>query len=246
MAHPLSAYAALANARGSSRMTNRSSNYEMTADVAEERRKEEKKRREREGLASIGRLLGGGGAGLLATLLTGGMASPIAAALISGALGGAGSAGGQFLAGGMKNIKSGKWDIEKDKQREEDWDNTTIARIGQDALSSALSGAANQKATALAKGKASSKIVNKAANTPSVVNETANLGSKFNKGLPSGIDMYSMSTETKNNMLNFIKGHLIPDTPAKKLSVKLYRDSVKDTNKTALLNFIRGNIVPNY
>ena len=147
--HPLAAQQGLMRF-ASEDLENRALRNEMTRDIMEEARREEKKRREREKRGGWGRMLGSLGGGLLGAIATGGMSIPLTM-LLSGAAGGIGSGAGQYFSGGTRKIDTGKWNIAEDEKTEDIARSNVYARMGTDALMSALSAGAIKKAGGLKK-----------------------------------------------------------------------------------------------
>ena len=132
--HPLSAYGSLGGLRAGAEARRGESAVDLITSQRRELQVEGKSIRKREKKRGTGGLLGGLGLGILATILTGGMASPLLASLIVGASTAAGSAGGQAIGIGGHKMPVGMWNVTKDKERKQHYKDALWA----DALKSGL------------------------------------------------------------------------------------------------------------
>ena len=163
MASPVAAYSTLGNIQGASDIQGKETGFAMSKSIANERREEEKKRIKREKNRGIGRLFGTG-TSMIASMLLAPVLGPMSVPLqmlLSGGVAAAGSAGGQLLAGGNKKIKTGMWDIDDDKKKEQLNKDSILASVGQDALSSSLLAGAKGVANAGKVVKGTTKVASK-------------------------------------------------------------------------------------
>ena len=136
MASLLSAYEILNKGRSNLRGTSGESLYRMNKDITQERQQEARQESRRGDALGLGRLFGGAGGGILASLIS--VANPLLGAIIVGAGTGLGSMTGKTIAGAQNHVGIGKWDVEAGREREDAYQDSILASGVSDALTGGL------------------------------------------------------------------------------------------------------------
>jgi len=134
MGSPTGAYSLLGQLRSESDIQSTRDKFYLNRDMEIERREEQEQREDRAGLTGWLRGAGSIGAGLLATLVTGGITSPVLAGIVAGGITGAGSLAGSKAAGWMSDVDIGKFNVADDEAAEKDYKESQWAGALSDAI----------------------------------------------------------------------------------------------------------------